>query len=116
MEERDGTVAGPSAWRVVPSLLWNRGNLGANLYINYDSAVRVVALASPQSEVGSITTVDAQVNWNAPRQGWRVALGAQNLLDVDPPFYDTSYGIDFSRYNAQGRRVYVNVTKSFGAN
>jgi iron complex outermembrane recepter protein len=109
-----GTVAGPSTWHVIPSVLWARGSWGANLYVNFNSAVANDDITSPQRVVGSITTVDTQVYWKLPREGWRFAMGAHNLFNVTPPFYDTPYGVDFSRYNPAARQIYANVTKSFG--
>jgi hypothetical protein len=41
-------------------------------------------------------------------------LGAHNLLNASPPFYNSPYGIDFSRYNPVGRQIYFNLIKSFG--
>jgi iron complex outermembrane receptor protein len=109
-----GTVLGPSTWRIIPSMLWEKGPWGANLFIYYASGVKNTDLDSPQREIGSLTTVDTQVNWKLPSEGLRFALGAHNLLNVSPPFYDSPYGIDFSRYNPVGRQIYLNAIKSFG--
>jgi outer membrane receptor protein involved in Fe transport len=109
-----GTVLGPSTWRVIPSVLWEKGNWGANLFVLYSSAVKNTDSESPQREIGSLTTVDSQVNWKLPNEGLRFALGAHNLLNVAPPFYDSPFGIDFSRYNPVGRQFYLNAIKSFG--
>ena len=109
-----GTVLGPSTWRVIPSMLWEKGNWGANLFVFYSSAVKNTDSESPQREIGSLTTVDTQVNWKLPDLGLRFALGAHNVLNVSPPFYDSPFGIDFSRYNPVGRQIYLNAIKTFG--
>ena len=109
-----GNVIGPSRWHVLPSLLWNKGDWSANLYLNYYSGVDNTSATSPQKSIASITTVDTQVTWQLPVHGMRLAFGAHNLFDKKPPFYDSTYGIDFSRYNAVGREIYLNYIVSFG--
>lgn len=111
-----GRVIGPSKWHVIPSLIWHRDGWSANVFLNYYSGVINTDPASPQRRIKSISTVDTQVGWHSGDDQLQVLLGAHNLFDKKPPFYDTPYGIDFSRYNAAGREVYLHVIFSFGRN
>ncbi|MEN1957393.1 TonB-dependent receptor domain-containing protein [Luteimonas changyuni] len=91
------------------------GNLEHCSLPNYqapDTLGRIV----PQNEVGSTTFNDLQVSWNAPWNA-RIAVGANNVLDKDPPLYYNSNGraSGFSFYGGHdiGRFIYMRYQQKF---
>jgi iron complex outermembrane recepter protein len=68
----------------------------------------------PQNEVGSVTFNDVQFSWDAP---WNatVAVGANNVLDRDPPIYYTRPNSGFAFYGGHdiGRFVYMRYQQKF---
>ncbi len=75
-----------------------------------DTLGRVV----PQNEVGSATFNDLQFSWNAPWNA-RVAVGANNVFDRDPPIYYTRPNSGFAFYGGHdiGRFIYMRYTQKF---
>ncbi len=75
-----------------------------------DTLGRVV----PQNEVGSATFNDLQFSWNAPWNA-RVAVGANNVFDRDPPIYYTQPNSGFAFYGGHdiGRFIYMRYTQKF---
>ncbi len=68
----------------------------------------------PQNEVGSATFNDLQFSWNAPWNA-RVAVGANNVFDRDPPIYYTQPNSGFAFYGGHdiGRFIYMRYTQKF---
>ena len=68
----------------------------------------------PQNEVGSVTFNDLQFSWNAPWNA-RVAVGANNVFDRDPPIYYTQPNSGFAFYGGHdiGRFIYMRYTQKF---
>lgn len=70
------------------------------------------------TEVDSYTYHRATVGWR-PLEGLLVQLGADNLLDKDPPIYTTNSragvqaNTDPSTYDVLGRRYFMNLTYDF---
>lgn len=68
----------------------------------------------PMNEVGSVTFNDVQFSWNAPWNA-RIAIGANNVLDRDPPVYYTQPSSGFAFYGGHdiGRFIYARYTQKF---
>ena len=68
----------------------------------------------PQNEVGSVTFNDLQFSWNAPWNA-RVAVGANNVFDRDPPIYYTRPNSGYAFYGGHdiGRFIYMRYTQKF---
>lgn len=68
----------------------------------------------PQNEVGSATFNDLQFSWNAPWNA-RIAVGANNVLDKDPPIYYSRPSSGFAFYGGHdiGRFIYMRYTQKF---
>ena len=93
---------------------WTRGVFSGTLDLNYLDGERD-ALGN---RIGSWTTVDLQAAFHAPAQsgelkGVTLALNVSNVLDTDPPFYDSPGGVGYDAANASalGRTVSVQLTK-----
>lgn len=69
---------------------------------------------SPQNEVGSVTFNDLQVSWAAPWNA-RIAVGANNVLDRDPPIYYTQPSSGWAFYGGHdiGRFIYMRYQQKF---
>ncbi|MGY0610973.1 TonB-dependent receptor domain-containing protein [Luteimonas sp. A501] len=67
-----------------------------------------------QNEVGSTTFNDLQVSWNAPWNA-RIAVGANNVLDKDPPVYFSAPNSGFAFYGGHdiGRFIYMRYQQKF---
>ena len=68
----------------------------------------------PQNEVGSATFNDLQFSWQAPWNA-RIAIGANNVLDRDPPIYYTQPSSGFAFYGGHdiGRFIYMRYQQKF---
>lgn len=95
---------------------WARGPLAATAGINHvgDSHDETGRRIAPW------TTIDLQLRLEAPRttrsdRGLTVTLNVQNLLDTDPPFYDSPLAIGYDPANAEplGRMISLQLTKSW---
>ena len=54
-----------------------------------------------------------EVNEDGPFNGMRVRVGANNLLDSDPPLADETNGYDAAYHSIRGRQIYFDVRKEF---
>ena len=89
---------------------WTYGDFGVFWNFNYiDSQVN----GAGTKIVGSYTTHDLQLNWNAPWNG-RITIGATNLGDKYPALsaYD-GRPWNFYLYDAYGRTTYFRYTQTF---
>ena len=93
---------------------WTRGVISGTLDLNYLDGERDALGA----RIGSWTTVDLQAAFHSPAQsgelkGVTLALNVANVLDTDPPFYDSPGGVGYDATNtsALGRMVSVQLTK-----
>ncbi|MDR7191617.1 TonB-dependent receptor [Luteimonas terrae] len=68
----------------------------------------------PQNEIGSVTYNDLQVSWQAPWNA-RIAIGANNVLDRDPPIYFSQPSSGFAFYGGHdiGRFIYMRYQQKF---
>ena len=93
---------------------WTRGVFSDTLDLNYLNGEHDLE----GNRIGSWTTLDFQAALRSPAQtgqlkGVVLALNVSNLLDTDPPFYDSPQGVGYDATNtsAIGRTVSVQVTK-----
>ena len=134
------TERGPSRWASNLRLTWDYGAWNATAETYHTSSTRLLEPASasivlpgerfrrfdglpinqnPQTHADAYTRTDVQVGWTASAdsgwlQGLRVAVGAQNLFEPDPPFVDNFSGFAANRVFTAGRVLYLDLHKSFG--
>jgi outer membrane receptor protein involved in Fe transport len=114
--ELAGTVENPADLRARLSASWTHGSLTSTVSLNH-----VGDLHTPDGvRIDSLTTADLAWAY-APRAQsgpWRnlvVSLTVQNVLDRDPPFYDSrvAVGYDPANYDPSGRVVALQLTKAW---
>lgn len=107
-----GIAGQPVNLRARAALSWRREAFGATLGVNHVGAYK--------SEVGkridAWTTADLQLRWTPdtpPLEGLALAVSVQNLLDTEPPFYNSPQGVGYDAANADplGRYASVQLTK-----
>ena len=111
-----GIAGYPADLRGRATAAWTHGALAASVSLNYLGATR-----DPTGRgIGSWTTADVQIRWQpkvvkGPLHGLSLGLTIQNLLDTDPPFYDSPLGIGYDPANATalGRVVSMQMTKAW---
>ena len=134
------TEQGPSRWGSNLRLSWDYGAWNATAETYYTSSTKLLSPSSasvvlpgerfrrsdglpinqnPQTQADSYTRTDVQVGWTASADsGWlrglRVAVGAQNVFEPDPPFVDNSSGFAANRVFASGRVLYLDLHKEIG--
>lgn len=109
-----GMAGYPADLRARISATWTRGALDYTVALNHvgdshDDAGRRIA---------SWTTGDVQLRWqsNAASGPWKdlsLSVTVQNVLDTDPPFYDSPLAVGYDPANADpiGRLVAVQLSK-----
>ena len=134
------TERGPSRWASNLRLTWDYGTWNVTTETYYTSSTKLLEPSSasvilpgerfrrfdglpinqnPQTQAASYVRTDVQVGWTASAdsgwlQGLRVAVGAQNVFEPDPPFVDNLSGFAANRVFASGRVLYLNLHKDFG--
>ena len=104
----------PVDFRGRASANWTHSDWGASAAINYVDGYPD-ATGRP---IGSWTTADVQFRY-APTHGIfdgaSLTLNVQNVLDTDPPFYDSPEGVAFDAANTGvvGRLVSIQLTRSW---
>ncbi|WP_420240961.1 TonB-dependent receptor [Roseiterribacter gracilis] len=101
-------------------LSWVRDAYDASFFVNYINAYHNFSLA-PVADVGSFTTVDAQIGYSfgcpiRSASDCRVRLSAQNLLDQRPPLFINTPGrvaYDPEQATATGRVIAVDLSLRF---
>jgi iron complex outermembrane receptor protein len=122
-----GTIGFPQRLRLRAHAGWDKGALGAMLFVNYQSSYHN-NLATPEHDIAAYTTVDVHFQVDLDRllsQGWtkgtRVNFDVRNLFDKDPPFANLipssngGGGFDPQAASPIGRMIGVYFGKSFGA-
>lgn len=115
-------LGNPVDLRLRGRALWNNDRWGASLFVNYLDSYTNLTNVTPQ-KVGSWTTFDAQISYSIPKgrgplSGLRLALGATNLLDTDPPYAAYNLGLLATGYDPDnasplGRVISFQVTKAW---
>ncbi len=98
---------------------WTRDNYGVNLNLNYigefeDYQAPSDVEASKTRMIDNQLLVDLQVRYDVTQE-LSVSVGANNLLDEEPPaaFNTDLYGYASTVHNPRGRFLYTKVTYSF---
>ena len=93
---------------------WTRGIFSGTLDLNYLNGEHDLE----GNRIGSWTTIDLQAALHSAAQsgqlkGVVLALNVSNLLDTDPPFYNSPQGIGYDAANASalGRSISIQLTK-----
>jgi len=94
--------------------VWGRGPFGASLALTYVDDYR----GDSGEAIEAWTPLDLQARWTpgdgaGPLSGVSVILNLQNVLDEDPPFYDSPFSVGYDPANADplGRYVSLQLTK-----
>ena len=91
--------------------VWTRGDLSASVHWNHVGAYA----DSANRTVEAWNTIDLQWTWTpqTAREGLRLSLSVQNLLDSEPPLYDSANGLGFDpgQASALGRVVALQLTQ-----
>ena len=111
-----GTVENPADLRARVSAAWTHGAITSTLSLNHTGDLHTPA----GLRLSSQTTADLQIQYAATAKhgglkGVSLALTVQNLLDADPPFYDSPQGVGFdaANYDIVGRLVALQLTKTW---
>lgn len=109
-----GGVAFPARFRGRASLDYTRGSFALTGTLNHVSHLRDLTGA----KVDDQTTLDLQLRFRAargPPVGITASLTVLNVFDTAPPFYNnaTGYGYDPTNYDALGRVVRLQISKSW---
>ena len=109
-----GVVTYPTKLQARISATWTHGAVSTTATLRHTGGLQI----KPAGHVDSQTAADFQVQYVAPAQSgpWKgvtLALSAQNLFDLDPPFYDSVPGLayDPTNYDPFGRVVALQLTK-----
>jgi len=94
------------------SLTWNRDNLSAKLSWKYTNAydVRNDPL---QSKVDAYNLFNLYVSYDLDNWDAQVYLQGSNILDEDPPFFNTNGGYNSSESSPIGRVMTLGLRKTF---
>jgi iron complex outermembrane receptor protein len=109
-----GTAGYPADLRARASATWTHGVASTTLSLNHVSDSRDLQ----GRQIASWTTADLQVRLQSKAQTgpWRdlaVSFTVQNVLDTDPPFYNSPLGVGYDPANADptGRLISVQLSK-----
>jgi iron complex outermembrane recepter protein len=111
------TVGNALALRMRGALSWQKGEWGANLFVNYTDDY-TDNISRPHRPVGSWTTLDLRVAYEIPAAArWlgnvELSLSAVNLFDRNPPFNNSRSGYDAANADPTGRTVSARIMKSW---
>lgn len=124
MVDRVSTQNYPIDLRLRGSVGWRLGPFDVTTSVNFANHYRDTA-SVPRRHVRSMTTLDVNVayTFGASNDAWalsglgetRVALGATNLFDQDPPFLNNGMGVGYDEENADiiGRFIGITVTQNW---
>ncbi|WP_028116382.1 TonB-dependent receptor [Ferrimonas senticii] len=91
---------------------WQLDSYAAAARINYIGEVNDDVDAGATGTIDSMTTLDLNASYLLNH--WRFTVGANNVLDEEPPFSAATFmGYDTKTYSAQGRFVYAEVAYRF---
>ena len=107
-------------WHHYAMLTWTKGPVEIAATENYQSSYRDLAgtVSGALRDVDAYTTVDLQAAYR-PMDQLRIAVGARNLLNKDPPYSNVGgqnyfqAGYDPGYADPRGRYMYGSVTYSF---
>ncbi len=100
-------------YRWTTSVDWEMDEITASARINYIGEYADDEDAGATGMIDSMTTIDTNISYHGIKQT-KLTLGANNLLDEEPPFGATTFmGYDQQTHSAQGRFLYLKATYSF---
>jgi outer membrane receptor protein involved in Fe transport len=121
--ELANTVYNPVRLRARGSVDWSYHGVDVAGFVNFQGLYRDNRALAPEGgpdispNVASWTTVDTTIaydtgadNGNRWKNGIRVALSVQNLLDRNPPFVAGIYGLNFDSANATAMGRFISLT------
>lgn len=120
--EEINTLYRPVDFKMRGELSWSRGGLMAFTAINYVDGYRDDIDESIANDIDAWTTIDLSLAYETGERfdsvfvnNVRLGLNFTNLLDNDPPFVVTPFGLNFDSANANpwGRQVHFTISKSF---
>jgi iron complex outermembrane receptor protein len=112
--ELAGTAGNPADLRLRASASWTHGAFTTTPSLN-----RVGDLDGDGGRrIHAWTTIDLNIRFAPRATAWRgltASFNVQNLLDADPPFYDSALGLGYDPANADlvGRVVSLQLTKTW---
>ncbi len=108
------TFANPLEWRIRGNAGVRFGDWSLDTALNYQNAYDD---PSNNRRIGSWTTIDAGIAYQASGTGWQkglsIRLAATNLFDTPPPFANNFNGFDGANGNQTGRSVSLSITKQW---
>jgi iron complex outermembrane receptor protein len=107
----NGLEFGVSRLQVITQLGWSQGPATLNLRVNHNSGFE----ATREVNVHSFTTTNLYAAYVFEGSGWRgdttVSVNVDNMLDVEPPYYDSITG--FANGSTLGRVLYLGIQQKF---
>ncbi|MFD1787911.1 TonB-dependent receptor domain-containing protein [Sphingomonas floccifaciens] len=108
---------GRPEWRVSASLTWSRKRWTAGWFTSYvsdfyDTSATYTGTTDPWI-VDDWMTHNVFVQYQLPRNGPRLRIGARNVFNVDPPLADDRFGFVGSVHSNRGRWWYASLRTSF---
>ncbi len=108
------TFANPLEWKIRGNAGVRFGDWSLDTALNYQNAYDD---PSNNRRIGSWTTIDAGIAYQASGTGWQkglsIRLAATNLFDTPPPFANNFNGFDGANGNQTGRSVSLSITKQW---
>lgn len=111
-EDRLGVLNPMTRWNL--SSTWSIGDFDVTGFLNYTGEYSTTG----GDPIESFVTTDITVSYTfppatGPLDGLRLTAGAQNVFDVDPPFFDGDNGFIAQFYDVRRRVLFIDVSKSF---
>ena len=112
--QQAGVAGQPADLRLRAAASWTHGALTTTAALSHVGDLRT----ETGGRIKPWTTADLNLTYGfktGPMRGLVLALNVQNLLDDDPPFYDSNLGVGYDPANADplGRTVTLQLTKTW---
>jgi iron complex outermembrane receptor protein len=115
-DAKEGHGAIPE-WKLNGGLVWSRDDFELSYSLNYVSSLREdIPFSDDSRSIDNWITHDLQFNYRPNLvRGLQVSLGADNLLDEQPPFAASAFNdnYDARTYDIKGRFWYLRLSQSF---
>ncbi len=119
LEDEVDTFGRPIDFQARGNVTWNRDEWSVSGFVNYADGY-TDNISVPSRSVDSWTTVDLTIAYDTGDtsgffRNTRLSLTTQNLLDEDPPFVDTEFGLGYDSTNANpiGRFLALQIAKEW---
>ena len=119
MVEHVSTWSFPVDVRVRASATWSIGGWSTSLHLGYIDDYRNTFAQTEQEIIDSWTTADLSLayRWRQAQgvlAGLEARLSVTNVLDEEPPFFNSPGGYDARQSSIVGRQWFASVSKRFG--